>query len=34
MMFYFVGREDEMTRNYFRFMLYGAPIAFIMLMLM
>ena len=34
MMFYFVGREDEMTRDYFRFMLYGAPIAFIMLMFM
>ncbi len=33
MMFYFVGREDEMTRDYFRFILYGAPVALLMLVI-
>ena len=31
MSFYFVGREDEMTNDYFRFIIYGAPVALLML---
>lgn len=33
MSFYFVGREDEMTRDYFRFIIYGAPVVLLMLVL-
>jgi len=31
MSFYFVGREEEMTNDYFRFIIYGAPVALLML---
>lgn len=33
MFFYFAGRESEMTKDYFRFIIYGAPVALIMLAL-
>lgn len=33
MFFYFAGRENEMTQDYMRFILYGAPIALLMLVL-
>jgi len=33
MFFYFVGREDEMTSDYFRFIIFGAPVALLMLIL-
>lgn len=33
MFFYFAGREAELTNDYFRFILFGAPIAFIMLLM-
>ena len=33
MFFYFSGREDELTRDYFRFLLYGGAVALIMLII-
>ena len=33
MFFYFAGRENELTNDYFRFILFGAPVAFIMLLM-
>lgn len=33
MFFYFSGREAELTQDYMRFILYGAPVALIMLII-
>ena len=33
MSFYFAGREGELTQDYFRFIVFGAPIALVMLII-